>query len=637
MSKKGKFTSKIAALAASAVMAVSAIPAVEISAETSDNNYYEALAMSLYFFDSNACGTGITDGPLTWRGDCHTYDAEASVGSLDGSLKSIVDPDGDGKVDVSGGWHDAGDHIKFNLTIGFGLSSLGMSEYFNEGIYAKAGAREHLEYEMRWGADYLMKTTFLDDSGNVAAIAGTVADGNVDHGIWTSPEVQTYERPVYWLTASKNNSAVCGEMACGLLGTAYVLKDSDPDYSAKCIKYAKALIDFGTKNKGNNCDGMSFYSTDSMCEDEMALASAWLYILGEGAEPTLTPNAGQYNGIYDYYLYSWDKVWQGYAAMMYKATGNNVFAEELKFELNNQGGLSEGTYNANGWGASRYNCAKQMDSYILANGDADSSYAKAAKYQIDTILGNNSTGYSFLIGYGDSWPTHIHHRAANPGGDGITSAQNPEAKYTNYGMLVGGLDGSGYEDHADRYQYTEGALDYNGCFAIACSFAANMYGGDASAFESIKSSASEINADFKFGNGSVTTPDTTTTTTTETTPTETTTTTTTTTETTPEQTTTSSDTVTTTTTTDIGGAEVNYGDSNVDGSVNISDAVLIMQSIANPDEFEISEQGRLNSDVVDNGGGVTNIDALAIQLVEIKTITAEDFPLTSGQIDELIK
>ena len=622
MSKKGKFTSKIAALAASAVMAVSAIPAVEISAETSDNNYYEALAMSLYFFDSNACGTGITDGPLTWRGDCHTYDAEASVGSLDGSLKSIVDPDGDGKVDVSGGWHDAGDHIKFNLTIGFGLSSLGMSEYFNEGIYAKAGAREHLEYEMRWGADYLMKTTFLDDSGNVAAIAGTVADGNVDHGIWTSPEVQTYERPVYWLTASKNNSAVCGEMACGLLGTAYVLKDSDPDYSAKCIKYAKALIDFGTKNKGNNCDGMSFYSTDSMCEDEMALASAWLYILGEGAEPTLTPNAGQYNGIYDYYLYSWDKVWQGYAAMMYKATGNNVFAEELKFELNNQGGLSEGTYNANGWGASRYNCAKQMDSYILANGDADSSYAKAAKYQIDTILGNNSTGYSFLIGYGDSWPTHIHHRAANPGGDGITSAQNPEAKYTNYGMLVGGLDGSGYEDHADRYQYTEGALDYNGCFAIACSFAANMYGGDASAFESIKSSASEINADFKFGNGSVTTPDTTTTTTTETTP---------------EQTTTSSDTVTTTTTTDIGGAEVNYGDSNVDGSVNISDAVLIMQSIANPDEFEISEQGRLNSDVVDNGGGVTNIDALAIQLVEIKTITAEDFPLTSGQIDELIK
>ncbi len=506
-----KTTKKLTAMVASAVMAVSSLPIAGMSASATDHNYYEALAMSLYFFDSNACGKNITDGPLTWRGDCHTYDAEASVGSLDGSLKSVVDPDGDGKVDVSGGWHDAGDHIKFNLTIGFGLSSLGMSEYLNEGIYEKAGARDHLEYEMRWGADYLMKTTYLDDSGNVAAIAHVVADGNTDHSFWTSPEVQTYDRPVYWLTASKNNSAVCGEMASGLLGAAYVLKDSDPAYSAECIKYAKALIDFGTKNVGNEGGGLSsFYGTDSMYQDEMALASAWLYILGEGDKPTLKPNAGQYNGMYDYYLYCWDKVWQGYSALMYKATGDSAYSEELKFELNNQGGLSEGTYNADGWGASRYNCAKQMNSYILADGDANSSYAKGAKYQIDTILGDNSYGYSFLIGFGDKWPTHIHHRAANPGGDGITSAQNPEAKYTNYGMLVGGIDGSGYEDHADRYQYTEGALDYNGCFAIACAFAANLYGGDASAFDAVKSGASEINADFKFGDGSVTPPETTT-------------------------------------------------------------------------------------------------------------------------------
>ncbi|MDE5770612.1 MAG: glycoside hydrolase family 9 protein [Ruminococcus sp.] len=700
MFRKGKLTSKIAAFTASAVMAVSSVPTIGMNVAAADNNYYEALAMSLYFFDSNACGTGITDGPLTWRGDCHTYDAEASVGSLDSSLKSVVDPDGDGKIDVSGGWHDAGDHIKFNLTIGFGLSSLGMSEYFNEGIYQKAGARDHLEYEMRWGADYLMKTTYLDDSGNVAAIAHVVADGNTDHSFWTSPEVQTYDRPVYWLTASKNNSAVCGEMACGLLASAYVLKDSDPAYSAECIKYAKAIIDFGTKHKGNETGGLGgFYGTDSMCEDEMALASAWLYILGEGPKPTLTPNSGQYNGIYDYYLYSWDKVWQGYAALMYKATGDNVFAEELKFELNNQGGLSEGKYNADGWGASRYNCAKQMDSYLIANGDPDSSYAKGAKYQMDTILGNNNTGYSFLIGYGNNWPTHIHHRAANPGGDGVTSAQNPEAKYTNYGMLVGGLDGSGYEDHADRYQYTEGALDYNGCFAIACAFAANMYGGDASAFETVKSSASEINADFRFGSGSVTPPETTTTTTTtETTTTETTTT----------QTTTSSEVTTTSTTTTVvgsdqkvqsfvdiitdigdntvtfktegtftvaktedmekikaigveklvsiefidykdttimninslyiqgtGGIESTFGDVDEDGDVNINDAVLIMQSIANPDRYKLTEKGRLNADVVNRGDGVTNNDALAIQLVEARTITRLDLPMTAEQLDEL--
>ena len=80
-----------------------------------------------------------------------------------------------------------------------------------------------------------------------------------------------------------------------------------------------------------------------------------------------------------------------------------------------------------------------------------------------------------------------------------------------------------------------------------------------------------------------------------------------------------------------------YGDVNVDGKVNISDAVLIMQSIANPDEFKVTEQGKLNGDVVDNGSGLTNVDALAIQYVEIKTITSAAFPMTSKEIDALSK
>ncbi len=80
-----------------------------------------------------------------------------------------------------------------------------------------------------------------------------------------------------------------------------------------------------------------------------------------------------------------------------------------------------------------------------------------------------------------------------------------------------------------------------------------------------------------------------------------------------------------------------FGDTNEDKKVSISDAVLIMQSIANPDEFKITEQGKTNADVVDNGNGITNMDALAIQYVEIKTITPDAFPLTSSELDALSK
>ncbi len=54
------------------------------------------------------------------------------------------------------------------------------------------------------------------------------------------------------------------------------------------------------------------------------------------------------------------------------------------------------------------------------------------------------------------------------------------------------------------------------------------------------------------------------------------------------------------------------GDANEDGVVNISDAVLIMQSISNPNEYKLTIQGMANADVVDNDG-ITLLDALRIQ------------------------
>lgn len=64
-----------------------------------------------------------------------------------------------------------------------------------------------------------------------------------------------------------------------------------------------------------------------------------------------------------------------------------------------------------------------------------------------------------------------------------------------------------------------------------------------------------------------------------------------------------------------------FGDANNDGGLDMSDVVIIMQALANPNKYgingsdrnHITQQGWANADVHRNGNGVTSNDALAIQ------------------------
>ena len=53
------------------------------------------------------------------------------------------------------------------------------------------------------------------------------------------------------------------------------------------------------------------------------------------------------------------------------------------------------------------------------------------------------------------------------------------------------------------------------------------------------------------------------------------------------------------------------GDTNCDGVVTIADAAAIFQSLANPDKYQLSEQGKFNADFACDG--ITVDDAVAIQ------------------------
>ena len=75
--------------------------------------------------------------------------------------------------------------------------------------------------------------------------------------------------------------------------------------------------------------------------------------------------------------------------------------------------------------------------------------------------------------------------------------------------------------------------------------------------------------------------------------------------------------------------EIVWGDANCDENVDMADAVLIMQSIANPDKYgingseptHITSQGKLNGDVYENGSDITSNDALSIQKYRLNLIS----------------
>ena len=85
-----------------------------------DIDYARALQYSLYFYDANMCGEFKEDeNKLSWRGSCHTYDAHVPMIEWDKQTnkqskggtnlsaefmekyKDVLDPDGDGTIDVN--------------------------------------------------------------------------------------------------------------------------------------------------------------------------------------------------------------------------------------------------------------------------------------------------------------------------------------------------------------------------------------------------------------------------------------------------------------------------------------------------------------------------------------------------------
>ena len=64
------------------------------------------------------------------------------------------------------------------------------------------------------------------------------------------------------------------------------------------------------------------------------------------------------------------------------------------------------------------------------------------------------------------------------------------------------------------------------------------------------------------------------------------------------------------------------GDANLDNNVTVADAVAILQFIGNKDKYALSDEAKANADCFNPGDGITGMDAIAIQKLDAKLISA---------------
>lgn len=428
-------------------------PTTDINTDI-EYNFAKLLQESLYLYDANMCGTDVTEKTgLSWRQNCHTEDQYASYNGQ--------------TVDVSGGYHDAGDHAKFALPQAYTASVLGMSYYQFKDAFTELGQTEHIQRILDHFAEYLEKCAVLDANGNVIAYCYQVGNGNTDHDYWGAPENQSSREGQYYFTSDSNPCVdVLCESAAALAIHAVNYSDGKAlTYAEKLFAYADQQISMGRTGLSISDPGNLYASSNY--EDDYALAAAWLY--------KATGN-DTYKQKYDQKFGSatnpnWSLCWNNVslAAMLYDPDGGNLSTVSNCLDgMNRSFAKTEdnGYFFLMKWGSARYNAAQQFTALAYDSVLGQNRYGDWATGQMKYILGNNAgndgKGYCFVVGYNDHAVKYPHHRAAS-GYNNVSGNGRTTQAHVLLGALVGGptSTSSSFVDNAEDYTASEVALDYN--------------------------------------------------------------------------------------------------------------------------------------------------------------------------------
>jgi len=432
------------------------------------------LQKSLYFYECQRSGRLPANNRVAWRGNSALQDGQ-DVG-----------------VDLTGGYYDAGDHVKFGLPMTGSLTLLAWGGLEYGSAYQSSGQMTALKSAVRWGTDWIIKANPTDN-----VLYGQVGRGDLDHSYWGPPEAMTMQRPAFKLDPSKPGTEVAGEAAAAMAAASLLFRADDPAYAAKLILHARSLFAFADQHRGTYVnsipDARNYYNSYSGYYDELVWAAAWLY-RATGENHYLVKAEALYNqhfaGASQRWTHSWDGKINGATVLLAQLTGKDVYKTAtrnwLDFWTVGINGRKIG-YTPGGlawldrWGSLRYSANTAFLAFVYADkvGDVGTRYRDFAKSQINYMLGKNPGNRSYVVGFGNNPPRNPHHRAAH--GSTTNNINNPaNNRHILYGALVGGPsepNDNAYSDDRTNYVTNEVAMDYNAGFTGALARMVFEFGG----------------------------------------------------------------------------------------------------------------------------------------------------------------
>jgi hypothetical protein len=463
--------------------------------------YAAPLERLVRFLRVQRCGP--TTPAISRHGACHLFaslsDRDPATLSGDGvavddGTTADITADSGPAVDVEGGWHDAGDHIKFMGTTAFMLAvDLIALRDRRAALEAAVGAPTvaDLRAEMRWGLDWVVKMLGGDTMYHqVSGARDHEGPFRLPEGDTAHPAPGYAHRPVFRF-APGCGANILGRAAAALAVGSQVFAD-DPAYAARLLALARRVFtEAQARPQPQNPDPPNFYHEGSVGDDLALGAAALARATGEAAyrdqalslARALDSDAGSplyWGGVEGLALLETAELFPD-ASPERAALAAQLAALAAPIAATATAARGPGAAFAyalddfgNGTIAQSLGAAAVCLATRRLGGDA--SCIEVARNQLHWLFGRNPFGLSYQVGSGVRYPAHPHHSFASTAGilldgalvggptaadviDGLVpvpTAADPFARWSTDGLL--------YEDVEADYVVNEPALDFTAPF-----------------------------------------------------------------------------------------------------------------------------------------------------------------------------